>query len=233
MSDKSRAPGPPSPAAVVRPVPTGRAPTGVQPVLLTPTANPVVHTAQPLPMPAVAAMTETPLPTPPTEATPVSRTSQRRPADVPGTSITSVPLVSPGSSVGGEPSNSPLSGRPADVPGTSTASTALVSPGSSVGEMAPNPTSSGRPADVPLIAPKHAFTAGRIANALQPSRQKKPKAELDDRGRYRHTLRLTPQNEQKLHEIAESIGGVDLNAAIAICITTYHQLLAKRSKADG
>ena len=200
MSDKSRGPGPPSPAAVERPAPTGRGPTGVRPMLLTPTANPVEHTAQPLPMPTVAAMTETPLPTPPTEATPVSRTSQRRPADVPGTSITSVPLVSPGSSVG---------------------------------EMAPNLTSSGRPADVPLIAPKHAFTAGRIAHALQPSRQKKPKAELDDRGRYRHTLRLTPQNEQKLHEIAESIGGVDLNAAIAICITTYHQLLAKRSKADG
>ena len=99
--------------------------------------------------------------------------------------------------------------------------------------MAPNLTFTGRPADVQLIAPKQASTAVRIAPALQPSRKKKPKAELDDRGRYRHTLRLTPQNEQKLREIAESIGGVDLNAAIAICITTYHQSLAKRSKADG
>jgi len=44
---------------------------------------------------------------------------------------------------------------------------------------------------------------------------------------------LTPQNEQKLREIAESLEGVELNAAIAICITTYHQVLAKRSKSDG
>ena len=144
----------------------------------------------------------------------------------------SVAPVSPGISVGGEPSNPLLSGRPTDVPGTSNANIALVPTSSAVGEAAQNLTFSGRPPDVQLIAPKHASTAARMAPALQPSRKKKPKAELDDRGRYRHTLRLTPQNEQKLREIAESIGGVDLNAAIAICITTYHQSLAKRIKAD-
>ncbi len=232
MSDKSRAPGSPGPAAVVRPVPTGRAPAGVPPLLLTPTANPVVRTAQPL-SPAVGMRTETPLPAPPTEAAPAPRTSNGRPADVQRTSMASGTLVSPGITVGGEPSNPLLTGRPADVPGTSAASIAHVPTDSAVGEMAPNLTFSGRPPDVQLIAPKQASTAVRIAPALQPSRKKKPKAELDDRGRYRHTLRLTPQNEHKLQEIAESIGGVDLNAAIAICITTYHQSLAKRSKADG
>ena len=232
MSDKSRPPGPPGPAAVVRPVPTGRAPAGVPPLLLTPTANPVVRTAQPLP-PAVGARTETPLPAPATNPTPGPRTSQGRPADVQRTSMPSGTPASPGIAVGGEPSNPLLAGRPADVPGTSPASIALVPTGSAVGEVAPDLTFAGRPADVQVIAPKHAPTAARIAHGLQPSRQKKPKAELDDRGRYRHTLRLTPQNEHKLREIAESIGGVDLNAAIAICITTYHQSLAKRSKADG
>lgn len=232
MSDKSRAPGSPGPAEVARPVPTGRAPAGVPPLLLMPTSNPAARTAQPLP-PAVGAITETPRPAPPAEAIPVPRTSQGRPADVQRTSTASVTLVSPVITVGGEPSKPLLAGRPADVPGTSAASVALVPTGSAVGELAPNLTFGGRPADVQLIAPKQASTAVRIAPALQPSPKKKPKAELDDRGRYRHTLRLTPQNEQKLREIAESIGGVDLNAAIAICITTYHQSLTKRTKADG
>lgn len=121
-----------------------------------------------------------------------------------------------------------------DVRGASTASAALISPCSSVGEAAQNPIVSGRPADVQLIVPKHASTVERTTHALTRSRKPKPKAELDDeRGRYRHTLRLTPQNEQKLQDIAESLGGMELNAAIVVCITTYHQSLAKRGKVDG
>ncbi len=233
MSDNSRAPGPPNPAARVRPVPTGRAPGGVLPLIIPPTANPIAATAQP-PPPASSAIPETPYLFPPSAAPSTSRTSVGRPADVRGTSTASAAPVSPASSVGGEPQTPLLSGRPVDVRGTSTASVALISPASSVGEAAPNAMVSGRPADVQLIAPNHASTAARTTHALTRSRKPKPKAELDDeRGRYRHTLRLTPQNEQKLQDIAESLGGMELNAAIVVCITTYHQSLAKRSKVDG
>lgn len=125
-------------------------------------------------------------------------------------------------------------GRPTEVQQTSTSSCALVPVGSSVGGEASNASLSGRPEDVQLITRKDASAAARTTHALQRSRRSKPKAELDEeRGRYRHTLRLTPQSEHKLREIAESMGGVDLNAAIAICIATYHQSLAKRGKVDG
>lgn len=125
-------------------------------------------------------------------------------------------------------------GRPVDVQQTSTSGGALVLQGSTVGGAAENAALSGRPADVQLITRKDASTAARTTHALQRTRRSKPKAELDEeRGRYRHTLRLTPQSEHKLREIAESLGGVDLNAAIAMCIATYHQSLAKRGKVDG
>jgi hypothetical protein len=121
-----------------------------------------------------------------------------------------------------------------DVHQTSIPSGALVLQGSAVGEAVSNAALSGRPADVQLIARKDASTAAHTTHALQRTRRYKPKAELDEeRGRYRHTLRLTPQSEHKLREIAESMGGVDLNAAIALCIATYHQSLAKRGKVDG
>lgn len=232
MSDKSRVPGSPNPGAGVRPIPTGRAPAGVPPLTLPIPVTPIARVAQP-PPPAAGAIPETPLPAPPSAAPPGPRTSAGRPVDVHGTSIAGDELFSPGSAVGGEPPDLTVTGRPADVPGTSKASVALVSPGSPVGEVALSPAFAGRPADVQLIAPQDASIAPRIGRAAPPSRRPKPKAELDERGRYRHTLRLTPQNEQKLREIAESLGGVELSAAIAICITTYHQSLAKRSKPDG
>lgn len=232
MSDKSRVPGSPNPGAGVRPIPTGRAPAGVPPLLLPAPAPPIVRAAQ-LPPPAAGAIPEAPLPAPLSAAPAGPRTSHGRPVDVHGTSTAGGELFSPGSAVGGELSNPTVSGRPPDVHGTSRASVSLVSPASSVGEVALSPASSGRPADVQLIAPKDASIAQPIGHAAPLSRRPKPKAELDERGRYRHTLRLTPQNEQKLREIAESLGGVELHAAIAICITTYHQALAKRGKSDG
>lgn len=121
-----------------------------------------------------------------------------------------------------------------DVQQTSTPGGALVLQGSVVGGATENAALSGRPADVQLIPRQDASTAVRTTHALQRTRRSKPKAELDEeRGRYRHTLRLTPQSEHKLREIAESLGGVDLNAAIAMCIATYHQSLTKRGKVDG
>lgn len=232
MSDKSRVPGSPNPGAGVRPIPTGRAPAGVPPLSLPTPATPIARVAQP-PPPAAVVIPETPLPSPPSSSPPSPRTSVGRPADVQGTSKADGKPFSPGFADGGDPSDLAVSGRPADVHGTSKASVALVAPASSVGEMALSPALAGRPADVQLIAPNDASTAQHIGHAAQPSRRPKPKAELDERGRYRHTLRLTPQNEQKLQEIAESLGGVELSAAIAICITTYHQALAKRSKSEG
>jgi len=233
MSDKSREPGPPNPAARVRPVPTGRAPGGVLPLIIPPTANPIAPTAQPSP-PASSAIPKTPHLPYPSTAPPTSRTSAGRPPDVHGASAASSAPGSPDSAVAGAPQIPLPFGRPADVRGTPTASVALVSPDSAVGEVAPKAIVAGRPADVQRIAPKHASTAERTTHALKRSRKPKPKAELDDeRGRYRHTLRLTPQNEQKLQDIAESLGGMELNSAIVVCITTYHQSLAKRGKVDG
>lgn len=124
-------------------------------------------------------------------------------------------------------------GRPTDVHRTSNSEIALVAPRSTVGETAINPPVLGRPVDVQPIPEKQASIAARSTRAPRQLRKTKQKAELDERGRFRHTLRLTPQSEQKLREIAESIGGVDLNAAVAICIATYHQTLAKRGKVDG
>jgi hypothetical protein len=85
--------------------------------------------------------------------------------------------------------------------------------------------------DVQPIAEKQASIAARSPRAPRQLRQPKPKTELDERGRFRHTLRLTEQSEQKLQEIAQSMG-VDLNAAMSVCIATYHQALSKRGKVD-
>lgn len=62
----------------------------------------------------------------------------------------------------------------------------------------------------------------------QPRRSKRRnKADLDqDRGRFRHTIRLEPKVEQKLRVVAEILG-IDLNAAIAVCISVHHHRLTK------
>lgn len=122
-------------------------------------------------------------------------------------------------------------GRPADVHGTSNPAMALVLAGSTDAERVISVPQPGRPLDVQSQPPNHAARAERSARSTRQPR--KPKAELDEqRGRFRHTLRLTPQSEQKLQEIAQSMG-VDLNAAMSVCIAAYHQSLGKRGKADG
>lgn len=119
-----------------------------------------------------------------------------------------------------------------DVQWTSNAGVALVAPGPTDGEKALNPSLSGRPVDVQPIPSKQAANTERSLRAPRQQRKPKPKTELDERGRFRHTLRLTPQSEQKLREIADSMG-VDLNGAISVCIATYHQAHIKRGKVDG
>lgn len=124
------------------------------------------------------------------------------------------------------------SGRPADVQQTSTTSIGPVATGLPDGEALIKAPQAGRPLDVQPVSSKQAVLAEHKQHVPRPQRKPKPRTELDERGRYRHTLRLTPQSEQKLREIAESMG-VDLNAAISVCIATCHQALAKRGKVDS
>lgn len=123
-------------------------------------------------------------------------------------------------------------GRPTDVHGTSESGIVPVAPRSTDGETAISPQLLGRPADVQPTPEKQASIAVRSTRAPRRLGKPKPQAELDERGRFRHTLRLTPQSEQKLREIAESIG-LDLHGAISVCIAAYHQSLGKRGKLEG
>ena len=68
----------------------------------------------------------------------------------------------------------------------------------------------------------------------QPRRSKqRKKADLDqDRGRFRHTIRLEPKVEQKLRTVAEILG-IDLNAAIAVCVSVHHHRLTKQGGGDS
>lgn len=145
-------------------------------------------------------------------------------------SVQAMPVLSPARAATDVPRTP--AGRPADVHWTSNSGEALVAPPSTDGEPVIRSPLSGRPADVQLMPAKQASIAERSPRAPRQLRKPKPKAELDERGRFRHTLRLTPQSEQKLREIAENIG-VDLNGAISVCIATYHQALAKRGKVDS
>lgn len=145
-------------------------------------------------------------------------------------SVQAMPVPRPAQAAPDVPRTS--AGRPTDVHWTSNANEALAAPLSTDGETAIKSPLPGRPMDVQLMPAKQASIAERSPRAPRQLRKPKPKTELDERGRFRHTLRLTPQSEQKLQEIAESIG-VDLNGAISVCIATYYQALAKRGKVDG
>jgi hypothetical protein len=93
-----------------------------------------------------------------------------------------------------------------------------------------DPRPAGRQVDVQMAPAQTAITAERAARSTKPpsttKAKKKKKAGLDERGRFRHTIRLEPKNERKLHEVAEILG-VDLNAAMAVCISVHHHRLTK------
>ena len=48
----------------------------------------------------------------------------------------------------------------------------------------------------------------------------------EESGRYRHTIRIEPKIEDQLRHVAESLG-VDMNAAISVCITAQYRLLKR------
>ena len=94
---------------------------------------------------------------------------------------------------------------------------------------------SGRQLDVQNAPMQTAITEERNARTTKPPRRSKQrkKADLDhERGRFRHTIRLDPKVEQKLRAVAEILG-IDLNAAIAVCVSVHHHRLTKSGGGDS
>ena len=133
------------------------------------------------------------------------------------------------------PSWTSTSGRPLDVNGDVQQTSALApspplqaarnSDGTALVLSGP----SGRQMDVQNPPAPAAITVAHGARTTkQPRRSKqRKKTELDEeRGRFRHTIRLDPKVEQKLRTVAEILG-IDLNAAIAVCISVHHHQLTK------
>jgi len=88
--------------------------------------------------------------------------------------------------------------------------------------------------DVQISSPPIAITVERPARTtkLQRKSKSKKKTDLDERGRFRHTIRLDPKTERKLQAVADMLG-VDMNAAIAVCISVHHHRLTKPGGGDG
>ncbi len=128
------------------------------------------------------------------------------------------------------------SGRPPDVQKTSAASTSLISAGPQVPVAGSVPDSSllGRQTDVQMSPALIPVTVERPARSTKLQRKSKPKrkTDLDERGRFRHTVRLDPKTERKLQTVADILG-IDLNAAIAVCISVHHHRLTKPGGGDG
>ena len=89
--------------------------------------------------------------------------------------------------------------------------------------------------DVQNAPTQTAITEERNARTpMQPRRSKqRKKAGLDhERGRFCHTIRLDPKVEQTLRAVAEILG-IDLNAAIAVCVSVHHHRLTKPGRGDS
>ena len=138
------------------------------------------------------------------------------------------------------PSWTSTSGRPLDVNGdvqqtsAPAASLALQGARNSDGNTMALSAPSGRQMDVQNAPAQTAITVAHGARTTkQPRRSKgRKKADLDhDRGRFRHTIRLEPKVEQKLRTVAEILG-IDLNAAIAVCVSVHHHRLTKSGSSD-
>ncbi len=138
-------------------------------------------------------------------------------------------------------SGTSTSGRPLDVNGDVQQTSALAASldlqaaqntdGAVLAVSAP----SGRQMDVQIAPAQAAIIVERnVRTAKQPRRSKhRKKADLDEeRGRFRHTIRLDPKLEQKLRTVAEILG-IDLNAAIAVCISVHHHRLTKPGCGDS
>lgn len=209
MSDQQKPPVPPSTTLVL---PTDRRPSG---------------TAQPAPRPGVIVLPPArpsgmPLPATTPSSDSAQNTQNGMQAASQGASWTST------------------SGRPLDVNGdvqkTSAlaASLALQAARNSDGAALAVSGHSGRQMDVQIAPTQTAITVERDARTTKPQRRSKnrKKADLDhERGRFRHTIRLEPKVEQKLRVVAEILG-IDLNAAIAVCISVHHHRLTKPGSGD-
>ena len=55
------------------------------------------------------------------------------------------------------------------------------------------------------------------------------KADLDERGRFRHTIRLDPKVEQKLRTVAEILG-IDINASLESTAPIWTQPPARSAR---
>lgn len=90
--------------------------------------------------------------------------------------------------------------------------------------------------DVQMATTQTAITSARNARSTKlqgkAKDKKRKKTDLDERGRFRHTVRLDPKIERKLQAVAEILG-VDMSAAIAVCISVHHHRLTKSGGGDG
>lgn len=103
------------------------------------------------------------------------------------------------------------------------------------GAAGPISVPSGRQMDVQIAPAQTSITVDRNARSTkQPRRSKnRKKADLDqERGRFRHTIRLEPKVEQKLRVVAEILR-IDLNAAIAVCVSVHHHRLTRSGGGDS
>ncbi len=166
---------------------------------------------------------DVPLQTAPSSSDSVQSTQKGTPAAAPGDSWTS------------------RSGRPLDVNGdvhqtsAPASSLALQVSRNSDGAALVVSVPSGRQMDVQNAAGQAAITVERNARTTKQLRRSKnrKKADLDqERGRFRHTIRLEPKVEQKLRVVAEILG-IDLNAAIAVCVSVHHHRLTKTGGGDS
>ena len=125
-----------------------------------------------------------------------------------------------------------------DVQQTSTVPSSLI-PASDIGSdeaALANSPPLRRQMDVQNAAAQTAITSARNARSTKlqgkAKDKKRKKTDLDERGRFRHTVRLDPKIERKLQAVAEILG-VDMSAAIAVCISVHHHRLTRSGGGDG
>lgn len=131
-------------------------------------------------------------------------------------------------------------GRPNDVHGDVQMTPSLVPShsaserASSVGAERASQAHGGRQMDVQIMPRQSGHTEPQNARTARHTGRGKAKKKpgIDERGRYRHTLRLDPKGEQKLRAVAEILG-VDLNTAILLCISAHHHKLTKGGNGEG